>query len=100
MTPEEWEVYKTTTAKNWIVKDLPFLIHKDFVVTGPHGICRYILDIGNGNHLLGNSIKDKMLIDSIASKHDLKNSIVNLMVKNRSNHKGQEPKYNLSYYWN
>ena len=43
LSPDEWERYKEKEAKDWVVKDMPFLIDGTFSVTGGPGIVCYLL---------------------------------------------------------
>ena len=43
LDPDQWELYKQTEAKNWIIKDLPFLIDGNFKVTGSAGGIYYVI---------------------------------------------------------
>lgn len=61
------------------MKDLPFCIDGNFIVTGPSGIVYYILEKSGRSDLLGNNLTDKIKIDSIKSKHDLSDAILGLM---------------------
>ncbi len=74
-TPDEWSRFKENEAKDWIIRDLPYLRDGQFVVTGPAGIIHYILEKAKRSDLLGRTLGDKIRIDSIKSKHDLKSAI-------------------------
>jgi hypothetical protein len=78
-TPDEWSKYKETEAKDWIIKDLPFLKDGDFVVTGPAAILLYIIEKSGKTELRGRNLGDRIKIDSLKSKHDLKSAILGLI---------------------
>ena len=52
LSPDEWEKYKQKEAKDWIVKDMPFLIDGTFHVTGS-GCIWYIVEKAKRTDLFG-----------------------------------------------
>ena len=83
MNPDEWASFQKQEAKNWLIRDLPFLIDADFVVTGPAGVLCYIVGIAGRHDLFGNNLQDMIKIDSLRSKHDLRNAILGFICDNR-----------------
>jgi len=41
-TPDQWSKFKEEQAKNWVIKELPYLEHQDFHVTGTSAMIYYI----------------------------------------------------------
>jgi hypothetical protein len=80
------------------MKDLPFCQDGDFIVTGPSGIAYYILEKSGRSDLLGNNLADRIKIDSIRSKHDLRDAILGLICSARPELPSDDQK-NLPYYW-
>lgn len=78
-TPDEWRDFRETEARDWIIKDLPYLRDGHFVVTGVAGIMAYILEKARRTDLFGRSLADKVKLDSLKSKHDLKSAIEGAM---------------------
>lgn len=98
-TPQQWEHYERTEAKDWVFKGLPFLRHGDFVVTGQHGMIEYIIRRAGALPLLGTTLRDRLKIDQFKSKYDIKDNIIALIYHiNRSNPKGK-PEHPPEYYW-
>jgi hypothetical protein len=42
-TPDEWTKFREVEGKHWVVKDMPFLKHEDFMLTGTFSIVIYLL---------------------------------------------------------
>lgn len=82
-----------------MVKDLPFVQDGDFVVTGPAAIGLYIMERAGRSDLLGKNLADKIKIDSIKSKHDIKTAILGLICVYRPSNV-QEDKQKLMQMWN
>jgi glutathione S-transferase len=98
-TPEEWEEYERTEAKDWIIKGLPYLRDGNFVVTGQHGMIEYVVRKAGRLPLLGTSMRDRIKIDVFKSKHDIKDNIIALICQvNRSNPK-ERPQHAPEFYW-
>ena len=51
--PDDWVRFKEGEARSWVVKDLPFIKHGDFVVTGNHAMITYVIEISKRKQLLG-----------------------------------------------
>ncbi len=100
-TPEEWEEFERTEAKDWIIKGLPFLKDGDFVVTGQHGIIEYLVRKADRLSLLGNCVRDRIRLDMFKSKHDIKDNIIGLICQmNRTNTKvTRAPQQSPEFYW-
>lgn len=81
-----------------MVKDLPFVQDGDFVVTGPSAISIYILERAGRSDLLGKNLADKIKIDSIKSKHDIKTAILGLICIYRPSNV-QEEKQKIMQMW-
>ena len=84
--PDEWNRFKDNEAKEWIIKDLPFLIDGTFVVTGHTALTHYIIEKAGRVELEGRNLADKLRIDCLKSKHDLKNAIIGLICTHRPSH--------------
>jgi glutathione S-transferase len=70
-TPDQWNQYKENTNNKWIIKDLPFLQHGDFIVTGTGAIIHYIIEYACRTDLVGKTIDDKLKMDTIRSHCNL-----------------------------
>lgn len=81
-----------------MVKDLPFVKDGDFVVTGPAACGIYIMERAGRGDLLGKNLADKIKIDSIKSKHDIKTAILGLICVFRPS-SVQEDKQKLMQMW-
>ncbi len=40
--PDQWSKFKSTETDGWVIKDLPFLKHGNFVVTGTSAMVNYV----------------------------------------------------------
>jgi hypothetical protein len=98
-TPDEWEHYQQTEAKHWIIKALPFLKQGNFVVTGAHGITEYLVRKANQINLLGINIRDKVKIDMLKSKHDIKDNVIALICQMNRPGANNSPQHPPEYYW-
>lgn len=81
--PDQWSRFRDNDAKTWAVKDLPFLKHGDFVVTGVSPMITYVCELANRPDLLGITLKDKTKIDNFRNKGDLKDTILGLLCSMR-----------------
>ena len=98
-TPDEWNKYKENEAKDWIIKDLPFLIDEDFTITGCASLFHYILEKAGRTDLLGHTIEEKVKIDSIKSQHDIRNAILGLVCITRPTPNHPQDRRNMQNYW-
>jgi glutathione S-transferase len=78
-TPDEWSRYKESEAREWTIRDLPFLRDGQFVVTGPAAVVVYIAEKAGRGDLMGRTLADKVRIDSLKSKHDIRSAIEGLI---------------------
>jgi hypothetical protein len=97
-TPDQWTLFRDTDAKDWVVRDLPFLQEADFAVTGPIGMVTYLLEKAGRTDLLGRTLEDKARLDSIRSRCDLRTALIGMTCVGRSNCE-EESKKCMSYYW-
>jgi glutathione S-transferase len=81
--PDEWNKFREGEARRWIIRDLPFLKHGDFVVTGNHAMITYVIELARRQELLGKTIEHKMKIDAFRSKGDLKDTILGFICNSR-----------------
>lgn len=81
--PDEWNRFKENEARDWIIKDLPFLIDGTFVVTGQSALTHYIIEKSGRFELQGRNLADQLKIDCLKNKHDLKNAIIALICTHR-----------------
>jgi hypothetical protein len=97
-TPDQWNKYKEGEAKDWIIKELPFCKDGSFIVTGPSAMIHYVVERANRRDLFGRNIADQIKIDSIRSKHDIRDAILGLICQARTSLSPEEQK-NLAFYW-
>ena len=43
LSPDDWNKIKQTEGKAWLIKDLPYLQHDDFVLTGSSAMINYVV---------------------------------------------------------
>lgn len=84
-TPDQWNLFRQTEAKDWVIRDFPYIQDGGFVVTGPIGIVTYILEKTGRTDLFGKTIEDKARLDSIRSRCDLRTAIIGMTCVGRSN---------------
>lgn len=82
-----------------MTKDLPFVKDGDFVVCGASGAIFYLIEKSGRRDLCGQTLSDKIKIDSIRSKHDLSKSILGLICAARPSLSADDQK-SLTFYWN
>lgn len=97
-TPDEWKQFGLTEARDWIMKDLPFIVDGDFVVTGIPACGHYIIEKAQRSDLFGRTLEDKVKIDSFRSKHDIRNAILGIACETRPTNQ-QESKVCMYEYW-
>lgn len=98
-TPDEWEQYQQTEAKDWVIKALPFLRDGGFVVTGQQGMIEYIVRKAKHPSLLGSTPRDRIKLDAFKSKYEVKDNIIALVCQlNRSSGK-EGPLRPPHFYW-
>jgi hypothetical protein len=44
-TPDEWNRFRESPDNQWVIRDLPFLQHADFAVTGTSAMVHYIIEL-------------------------------------------------------
>lgn len=81
--PDDWNRYKEGEAKQWVHRDLPFMRHGDFVLTGNHAMITYVIELAGRGDLLGKTLDDRMKIDSYRAKGDLKDTILGFLCNMR-----------------
>jgi glutathione S-transferase len=82
-----------------VIKALPFLKDGDFVVTGAQGITEYLIRKSGRTDLLGASLRDRIRIDMIKSKHDIKDSVIGLICQMHRTDRVETPQHPPEYYW-
>jgi hypothetical protein len=45
LSPDDWNKLKQTEAKNWLIKDLPYIKHEEFVLTGNSAMITYVVEL-------------------------------------------------------
>ena len=98
LNPNEWDELKKNEARDWIIKDLPFMMDGDFVVTGSTACSYYIIEKANRLDLLGRTIEDNIKITSFGNRKDLNNAVLGLICKFKVNKTAEEMKY-LKHQW-
>lgn len=83
--PEEWNVFKETEGKKWVLKDLPYLQDGDFVVTGPIGIATYLVEKSGRMDLFGKNAEDQAEIDQIRMRCDVRTAMIGMTCVTRPN---------------
>jgi len=77
---------------------LPFIQDDDFVVTGPISMVTYVIEKTNRHDLFGRTVEDKIKIDSIRTKQDLRNAILGLICTTRPTIQKDDKKC-MKHYW-
>ena len=83
--PDDWVKYREREAKRWVVRELPFIKHGDFVVTGNHAMITYVIELSQRREMLGKTIEHRAKIDSFRAKGDLKDTILAFICNSRPN---------------
>lgn len=81
--PDDWNRFKEGEAQQWVIRDLPFLRHGDFSLTGNHAMITYVIELSNRRDLLGKCLEHKLKIDSFRAKGDLKDTILGFLCNMR-----------------
>jgi hypothetical protein len=81
--PDDWSRFRATEGQKWIVKELPFLKHGDFVLTGNHAMITYVIELAQRTDLLGLTAQHRTKIDNFWSKGDLKDTILGFICNTR-----------------
>jgi glutathione S-transferase len=96
--PDQWAKFREAEAKEWIVRDLPFLQDGDFVAVGPVAIVTYIVEKANRTDLFGRTLQEKALVDSLRSKTDLCLAMLGASCSTRPTCEIENKKC-MEYYW-
>lgn len=67
-------------------------------MTGPSAIVHYVIERAGRSDLLGRTLTDRILIDSIKSKHDLSGAVLGLVCAARPSLSPGDKK-DLALYW-
>lgn len=71
-------------AKKQVVIDMPFIIHEGFMMCGTWAPVKYIIELTNNQDLRGKTEKDRIRIDEIKNKVDLKDAVLCLITNTRA----------------
>ena len=96
--PDSWLEFKRLHHDTHPIMDLPFLLDGDFFTTGSAAIVTYLICKANREDLLGRTIVEKMKIDSIRSRCDVRNTLLGAACTNRPSCPIENKKC-LQYYW-
>jgi glutathione S-transferase len=66
--PEQWDNFKVKQGKKMPVKELPYLVDNNFVLTGANAMLRYVIEKSNRKEILGRNLLDSIKIDMFKSK--------------------------------
>ena len=66
--PDEWKTLKLGEGCTWKFKELPFLRHGDFLLTGHHAMITYVIQLSGDPFLLGKTLGDTTKIDAFMSQ--------------------------------
>lgn len=88
--PDQWNKFKETEAKDWIIKEIPFLKHDNFVITNSNAMVDYACGLAQRTDLLGKNLQDMTYIDSFRSRGDPKDTILGLLVSLRPGPNGEK----------
>ena len=80
--PDEWKEFKEKETEGWVIKDMPFLQHDDFVVTGDFAMLIYVMELCGRHDLCGKSMEDKAKLDFMKSQ-SLRDTMLGLLCSER-----------------
>jgi glutathione S-transferase len=68
LNPDEWSRFKEGEGKRWHNKELPFLKHGDFILTGSNAMVNYVIEVSGRTELLGKTLEHQAKIDIFRSR--------------------------------
>ena len=86
LDPLQWKNIKEEETYLWIFRELPFIKHGDFVLTGVRSMIQYIVELHERNDLLGKTLEHKVKIDSFWST-SIEESVISLLCSKRPSNK-------------
>lgn len=79
LDPDEWDKYKKQQARDWVIKELPFVIDGDFQVSGAGAVC-YIIEKSGRVDMFGKTVEDLIKMYTFRNKKDVLSNVLGLNV--------------------